>query len=196
MAITNHIKDATLHKVIICRGIPDITRTGYWYDMEQSRVWSQEGIAQGIETTVRMQRMTYMEDGSMQEKSVDIDCALQFIEDIRSDDSDITVLCTHDVDFRPALELASTMGDGRQAVWSDGHYMNFKPLDYDGFKESGVIMLDHDDWKSCIDHTDWSYALEDMPDTRTHYKRMMDEPNNRKNVRMEAIRNILSDDES
>ena len=191
--IVSKIDDAVLSKITICRGIPDAARTSYWYDREQARTWERRGDEIGVPTVVRTQNMTYKEDGSMQEKSVDIDCALQFVEDARNDDYDISILCTHDVDFKPALQLASKLGDGRQAVWTSGEHLTFYPIQWDTDDDIRAIPLSSDDWHACIDDTDWSYALADMPDTRTHYEKMASMLKNTKDSRMNAIRDIIGD---
>lgn len=159
-------------RVMIFRGLPDRNRKSYWYDREQERVWKAESERLGINAEFITRPMkcneAILEDGTMnehiEEKGIDIACALEFVDMAYRGDYDHVVLCSHDTDFGPALEKALEYGaDVAQAYWSDGCSQEFRPIRLRGGLECPVLKLTQEDYAQCLDGHDWSYALRAAP---------------------------------
>lgn len=159
-------------RVVIFRGLPDRSRKSYWYDREQERVWKAESERLGINAEFVTRPMkcneAVLQDGTMgehiEEKGIDIACALEFIDMAYRGDYDHVVLCSHDTDFGPALEKAVEYGaDVAQAYWGDGCSQEFRPIRLRGGLECPVLKLTQEDYAQCLDGHDWSYALRAAP---------------------------------
>lgn len=160
-----------LKALVVCRGLPDKDRKAYWYDIEQHRVWKAKADDMGIPSKFIIRKMRKCDDGAadgsdrIEEKGIDIACALEFIDLAYHGGFDDVVLCSHDTDFVPALEKAVAYGTAvSQAYWKGGECKEFYPLHLNhAYGRQHTVQLDEDDYMRCLDHHSWSHALDAAP---------------------------------
>lgn len=160
-----------LKALVVCRGLPDKDRKAYWYDIEQHRVWKAKADDLGIPSKFIIRKMRKCDDGAadgsdrIEEKGIDIACALEFIDLAYHGGFDDVVLCSHDTDFIPALEKAVAYGAAvSQAYWKGGECKEFYPLHLNpAYGCQHTVQLTEDDYRRCLDRHSWSHALDAAP---------------------------------
>lgn len=117
------IADVKIEYIELCRGLPLAGRDpiANSRNIQQKMNWEKDALLQGVELEVVHRNLKYYADGTVNEKGVDVMCALALVRLASSGEFDTVILASRDTDLCPALEVAHRMGKCRieAAKWVD-----------------------------------------------------------------------------
>ncbi len=151
--------ERVLREVRVYTGRPDASKQPKTYGphMRQCAAWERAGV------TVRPRTLRYPRDWPMekaQEKGIDVLLAVDFVTMAIDDAFDVGVLFSTDTDLRPAIEYVTAKFDpiprGEVAAWSSPTSRG--RLSVRARRPVWCHYLDHDDYVSVADPTDYNLA--------------------------------------
>lgn len=169
------MEHATLQRIFVYRGMPNASYqpTPNAYAMAQVAQWSKNFMV-NVETRPLKYRHRFDDEGckvrdpsgrfvfeSIQEKGIDVMCALAMVREARKFDIEVVILASHDTDLVPALDEAAQLGQAKieTVSWYDTAQRE-RCSQLRAGRPMWNTLLNRSEYELCLDPVDYLAVVE------------------------------------
>lgn len=169
------MEHVSLKRVFVYRGMPNASYQPIpnAYTMAQAAQWNKNFLV-NVETRPLKYRHRYSDDGtkerdasgryvfeSIQEKGIDVMCALAVVREARKFDIEAVILASHDTDLIPALDEAAQLGQAKieTTSWYDTTQRD-RCSQLRAGRPMWNTLLNREQYEHCLDPVDYLAVVE------------------------------------